>query len=173
MRRAIYSHENERWNNQINEGEVVEDFSNAFMFRKKIAYKAGLWDLLVPSMGEDADFEARVRKAGYKIIINPKAITYHDIPYDPKVTYFIRVNENRMYHSMHSKIIYVYRYDNTMQKLTFTLSIPIYLAFYIKAIINDKNKKNKKVGLAKALFKGTFQGFVDAFNKRSRIEKIR
>ena len=130
MRRAIYSHENERWNNQINEGEVVEDFSNAFMFRKKIAYKAGLWDLLVPSMGEDADFEARVRKAGYKVIINPKAITYHDIPYDPKVTYFLRVNENRMYHSMHSKILYVYRYDTILQKLTFTLSIPVYLTFY-------------------------------------------
>ena len=173
MRRAIYIHENEIWSSQITEEEEVEDFANAFMFRKEVTKKAGMWDLLIPHMGEDADFEARVRKAGYKVIINPKAITYHDILYNPKVTYFLRVNENRMYHSMHSKVLYVYRYDNTVQKLTFTLSIPIYLAFYIKAIINDKNKKNKKVRLAKALFKGTFYGFADALGKRNKIEWIR
>lgn len=173
MRRAIYLHENEIWDNQISEGEVVEDFANAFMFRRNVIYKSGLWDLLVPHMGEDADFEARVRKAGYKVIINPKAITYHDIPFDPKVIYFLRVNEKRMYHSMHSKVLYVYRYDTILQKLTFTLSIPIYLAFYIRAIIKDKNSENKKGRMLKALFKGTFQGFADAFNKRSIIERIR
>ena len=74
---------------------------------------------------------------------------------------------------MHSKVLYVYRYDTILQKLTFTLSIPIYLAFYIRAIIKDKNSENKKGRMLKALFKGTFQGFADAFNKRSIIERIR
>ena len=150
MRRAIYIHENERWSNQVSYGYEVEDFSNAFMFKKGVAKKVGLWDLLVPSMGEDVDFEARVRTAGYKVIINPNAITYHDIQYNPKVTYFLRVNETRMYHAMHSKVLYVYRYDTILQKLTFTISIPIYLAFYMRAIIKDKNTENKKVKLLKS-----------------------
>ncbi len=172
MRRALYVHENERWTNQINEGYEVEDFANAFMFRKEVVKKVGMWDLLVPLMGEDADFEARVRKAGYKVIINPKAITYHDIPYNPKEIYFLRVNERRMYHSMHSKVLYVFRYDNLMQKLTFTISVPLYLAFYLRAIIKDKNKENKKSKLIRALFKGTSEGFADAFKKRSEIERL-
>lgn len=172
MRRAIYIHENEKWNGQIEEGEEAEDFANAFMFKREAAKKAGLWDLLVPYMGEDGDFEARVRKAGYKIIINPRAKTYHNIPYNPKEMYFLRVSERRMYHSMHSKVLYVFRYDNTLQKLTFTISIPLYIAFYIRAIIKDKNKENKKSRLIKALFKGICEGFSDVFRKRSKIERL-
>ena len=172
MRRAIYIHENEKWNNQIKEKEEVEDFANAFMFKREAAKKAGLWDLLVPYMGEDGDFEARVRKAGYKAIINPRAKTYHDIPYNPKEAYFLRISERRMYHSMHSKVLYVFRYDNQIQKLTFTLSVPLYLAFYLRAIIKDKNKENKKSRLIKALFKGTREGFANAFKMKSEIERL-
>ncbi|MEM4067580.1 MAG: glycosyltransferase family 2 protein [Candidatus Micrarchaeaceae archaeon] len=172
MRRAIYPHQNEKWIGQINEGEEVEDFANAFMFKKAAAKKAGLWDLLVPHMGEDGDFEARVRKMGYKVIINPKAKTYHDIPYNPKEPYFLRISERRMYHSMHSKVLYVFRYDNMQQKITFALSIPIYLGFYIKAVIKDKNSKNNKLKLLKSLLKGTLDGFADAIKKRSKIEYL-
>ena len=172
MRRAIYIHENEKWNGQIKKGEEVEDFANAFMFKREAAKKAGLWDLLVPYMGEDGDFEARVRKAGYKAIINSWARTYHDIPYNPKEAYFLRVSERRMYHAMHSKVLYIFRYDNLTQKITFSLSLPLYFAFYLSAIIKDKNKENKKSKLIRALFKGTYEGFADAFRKRSQIERL-
>jgi len=154
MRRAIYPFANEKWKGQIKEGQEVEDFANAFMFKRELLSKVGMWDLVVPFMGEDGDFEARVRKAGYKVIINPKAIVYHDVPYNPKTTYFIRVNKMRLYHAMHSKILYVYRYDKLIQKATFTLSIPLYLGFYILAILKDKNSWTEKIGLFYALIKG-------------------
>jgi len=170
MRRAIYPFANEKWRGQINEGQEVEDFANAFMFKKKLLKEVGMWDLLVPFMGEDGDFEARVRRAGYKTVINPKAITYHDVPYNPKSAYFFRVNEMRLYHVMHSKILYVYRYDNLIHKITFTISIPVYLSFYILAILKDKNDKFKKSGLFNALIKGVIDGFSDAINHRSKIE---
>ncbi len=172
MRRAIYIHENEKWYGQIEEGEEVEDFANAFMFKREVVKKAGLWDLLVPYMGEDGDFEARVRKAGYIAIINPRAKTYHDIPYNPKEAYFLRVNERRMYHSMHSKVLYVFRYDNLVNKLTFTISMPLYITFYIRAIMKDKNRKNRKLKLIRALFKGTCEGLIDTFRKKSEIERL-
>jgi len=170
MRRAIYPFANEKWKGQIKEGQEVEDFANAFMFKRELLSKVGMWDLLVPFMGEDGDFEARVRKVGYKIIINPKAIVYHDVPYDPKTTYFVRVNKMRLYHAMHSKILYVYRYDKPIQKITFTLSIPIYLGFYVFMILKDKSSLSKKIEYFNSLIKGTTNGFLDAFNQRSSIE---
>jgi len=170
MRRAIYPFANEKWNGQIREGLEVEDFANAFMFKKELLKEVGMWDLLVPAMGEDGDFEARVRKAGYKAVINPKAITYHDIPYDPQRTYFFRVNKMRLYHVMHSKILYVYRYDSLIQKITFTISIPVYLSFYILAILKDKNDKFKKSELFSAFIRGVIDGFSDAIKHRSKIE---
>jgi GT2 family glycosyltransferase len=121
-------------------------------------------------MGEDGDFEARVRKAGYKIIINPKAIVYHDVPYDPKTIYFVRINKMRLYHAMHSKILYVYRYDKPIQKITFTLSIPIYLGFYVFMILKDKSSLSKKIEYFNSLIKGTSDGFLDAFKQCSSIE---
>jgi len=170
MRRAIYPFANEKWRWQINEGQEVEDFANAFMFKRKLLREVGMWDLLVPAMGEDGDFEARVRKAGYKAVINPKAITYHDIPYDPQRTYFFRVNKMRLYHVMHSKILYVYRYDSLIQKITFTISIPVYLSFYILLILKNKDGKFKKSELFNALIKGVIDGFSDAINHRSKVE---
>jgi GT2 family glycosyltransferase len=170
MRRAIYLFANEKWKLQIKEGQEVEDFANAFMFKRKLLGQVGMWDLLVPFMGEDGDFEARVRKAGHKAIINPKAITYHDVPYNPNSTYFFRVNKMRLYHVMHSKILYVYRYDNLIHKLTFTISIPVYLSFYIRAILKDKNNKFKKAELFNALIKGVIDGFSDSIKHRSKIE---
>jgi len=170
MRRAIYLFANEKWNGQIREGLEVEDFANAFMFKRELLKEVGMWDLLVPATGEDGDFEARVKKAGYKAVINPKAITYHDIPYNPQRTYFFRVNKMRLYHVMHSKILYVYRYDNSIHKITFTISIPVYLSFYILAILKDKNDKFKKSELFNALIKGVIDGFSDAINHRSKVE---
>ena len=169
MRRAIFIYMNEKWNGQIEEGEEVEDFANAFMFKKKIINKIGMWDLLVPFMGEDGNFEARVRKAGYKIIINPKAITYHDIPYNPKEKYFVRVNKLRLYYTMRSKIINEFRYDTLIGRLTFSISIPIYLCYYI-LLINKSNKNLKeKLELLKYLFKGTADGIKNALLKKSKI----
>ncbi len=169
MRRAIFIHMNEKWNGQIEEGEEVEDFANAFMFKKKIINKIGMWDLLVPFVGEDGNFEARVRKAGYKIIINPKAITYHDIPYNPNERYFIRVNKLRLYYTMRNKIINEFRYDTLIGRLTFSISMPIYLCYYI-LLINKSNKNLKeKLELLKYLFKGTADGIKNALLNKSKI----
>jgi hypothetical protein len=76
----------------------------------------------------------------------------------------------RLYHAMHSKILYVYRYDKLIQKITFTLSIPIYLGFYVFMILKDKSSLSKKIEYFYSLIKGTTDGFLDALKQRSSIE---
>ena len=168
MRRAIYPYQNEKWKNQVKEGDKVFDFLNAFMFKKSIIKKIGMWDNLVPFMGEDGDFEARVRGIGCTIIINPKAITYHDIKYNPKEKYFMRLNNMRIYHVMHSKILYEYRYENVINKLTFTLSLPLYIMYYLYIIC--KNSETNKKSLIKNLFNGTINGLINAVMGKNQIE---
>lgn len=171
MRRAVYPHMNEKWSNQIKDGEEMEDFANAFMFRKEVVHEVGMWDLLVPHMGEDGDFEARVRLAGNKVVINPKAMTYHNIPYNPKELYFMRVNRLRMYHGMHSKILYEYRYDHLQGKITFTISIPAYVVYYLYQVA--RNGRGEKGSMVLSLLSGVFNGIADAALRKQQIGWIR
>ncbi|MEM0201419.1 MAG: glycosyltransferase family 2 protein [Candidatus Micrarchaeaceae archaeon] len=171
-------HAGEEWHNQIKEGDVVDDFGNAFMFRREAMIKAGMWDLLIYAQGEDGDFEARVKKLGYIAIINPKAKTYHDIPYIPNsnvVSLFVlRVDPVRIYNAMHSKIIYEYRYEKTLQKITFALSFPLYYGYYVNAIIKTPNYKKlkDKLYLWHRLNLGILNGFKDVIISKTSIEYI-
>lgn len=173
MRRAINVHENEVWKMQIIEGENVDDFANSFMFSREAVKRAGLYDELVPLMGDDGDMEARIRKAGYSVVINPKAKTYHDIPYVPGRKYFLRVTDARMYHVLHSKLLYVARYDTVIGKVTFSISIPVYLFYYIVAIFRQNITVKKKLHMIRRLFSGTLDGIIDMAKGKNSIVYLR
>lgn len=173
IRRAIYPSINKKRTAKIKINSNVEDFANAFMFRRDIIHVSGAWDLLVPFMGEDGDFEARVIRLGYKTVINPSAITYHDIKYDPSKGYFVRLNDMRMYHMMHSKILYEYRYDNLIGKITFTISIPIYTMYYVYRITFSDKKTLDKLSLFSNLLYGIIIGIADSLLGRQKIEWIK
>lgn len=173
MRRAIYQNLNKKITAKIKTNDDIEDFANAFMFRRDIMHASGAWDLLVPFMGEDGDFEARIIRLGYKAVINPNAITYHDIKYDPSNKYFVRLNDMRMYHMMHSKILHEYRYDNLIGKITFTISIPIYTIYYIYRIALSDKTLLGKLSLFGNLIYGIIIGIADSILGRQKIEWIR
>jgi hypothetical protein len=169
---------NKVWKNQLKEGDEVEDFGNAFMFRREAVYKAGMWDLLVPAQGEDGDFEARVRRAGYRVVINPKAKSYHDVPYVPAKNtmslFFDRIDKVRIYHGMHSKILYEFRYEKPIQKITFLISFPLYFGYHTYAVIKARNRTfGERVYLFYRLLSGIVNGFKDALLNRSRIEYLK
>lgn len=172
-------HAGEKWHNQIKEGEKVDDFGNAFMFRREAMIKAGMWDLLIYAQGEDGDFEARVKKLGYIALINPKAKTYHDIPYLPDSNvislFVLRVDYARIYNAMHSKIIYEYRYEKTIQKITFTLSLALYYGYYTHAIIKTPNYKklSEKLKLFYKFNLGILNGFKDVIINKRQIEYLK
>ena len=172
MRRAIYPHFNERWKNQIKEGEEVDDFANAFMLKKECLEKAGTWDLEVAAMGEDGDVETRIRSFGYKAIINPKAKTYHDIPYDPSKGYFLRFGDIQMYNGIRSKIISESRYDTTLSKITFAVSIPLYVAYYVYRISTSNTALTKKLHLTRLVFAGMLSGISVGISGKNKIQRL-
>ena len=57
----------------------VPVFTMSVACRREALYRAGLYDESVeePISGEDYDLALRVRKAGYKIVLNSRAISYH------------------------------------------------------------------------------------------------
>ncbi len=166
---------NERWRNQFKEGYEIGNADNAYMIRKKAIKAAGMYDLL-SYYNEGAELQARIKKAGYSIVINPKAKTYHDVPYRPisnaRYLFSERVNRYSVYHIMYSKILYEFRYEKTVQKLTFLISLPLYLGFYVDAIITKHVDVRTKFGLIGLLLKGTARGFVDAARVKQQIEYL-
>lgn len=74
------------------------DFPNAFMVRREVIEKVGIFDgQLFPIHYEEADFGERVRRAGFRIVCNPRAKVWHDIPLPEKEA------RSRLLH-VHSKL---------------------------------------------------------------------
>ncbi len=170
MRRAIYSYANKDLKT-LPTTLSVEDFTNVFMFKREAIIKSGLFDLEIPYMGEDSEFQARVVRNGYKIKLCNNAFVYHNIPFKTE-KYFIRFNNVRLYHTMRSKILYEMRYAKHHQKLTFIISIPIYWSYYAYRIFKTKDKFNNKLTLLKNVINGTFNGFTDSIKKKTSIEYL-
>lgn len=58
----------------------VDYVPNAFMIKKEVLNHVGLFENLLPIGWEEADFALRVKKNGYKVIVQTKARIFHDIP---------------------------------------------------------------------------------------------
>lgn len=64
---------------QYNKPEETEYVSGGAMFvRSEVFDKVGLFDDKYFLYYEDSDFCYRVKKAGYKLVYNPKAVVYHE-----------------------------------------------------------------------------------------------
>ena len=177
MRGAVTQFSNEKWKGQFEEGHEIGNADNAYMIRRSAIKAAGMFDLM-SCYGEGAELQARIRKAGYRILINPKAKTYHDRPYMPgaqsRELFFERLGREAIYYVMLSKILYEFSYETTVQKLTFLISLPAYLGFYLRGIALDKRKKpGEKLVLAGLLLSGTMKGLIAAALGKRRIERLR
>lgn len=58
----------------------TDHIPNAFMTRKNIIDSIGGFDRQYFIMYEEADFAARIRKLKKDIVVECKAVTYHNIP---------------------------------------------------------------------------------------------
>ena len=81
MTTGLFAHLNERdlADSQSAPVEVL-CFPNAFMVRKSAVVKVGLFDSKrYPIMLDEADLGMRLRTAGYRVLLAPRAKVYHDI----------------------------------------------------------------------------------------------
>ena len=137
-----------------------EDFPNAFMVRREVFEKVGLFNSkLFPIHYEESDFCQRVRKEGYKVMVIPKAKVWHDIPL-PKENRALSLHLKhplRAYYAVRNRILFHARWStNSVQKF---VSIPISLVivlYYLLIVI--VSRINRKRDLVKAMLKGVFDG---------------
>ena len=140
------------------EGKVIEVdvFANSYMFRKEAIKKAGLipWRR-IPWNGEDGYLQYKIKKLGYKNVTLGSARVYHDVDIREGVK---RYNEMRLYYAIRSKIVFHKDLDSKLSNITFLISLPLYVLYYIYIA----NKAGIFVKGSTAVIKGLLDGL---FNK--------
>jgi GT2 family glycosyltransferase len=160
-----YIGRNKTDNGQFNELIESKDFPNAFMIRRIIIERVGTFDeKLFPIHYDEADFGERVRRAGYKIICNPKAKIWHDVPLpkevQDKTRFFHCHNELRAYYCGRNRIIFHKKYSRWGQFLVFILLFNwLFTLYYLKIILfESKMSIIERTKIAKSYLKGLFDG---------------
>lgn len=142
-----------------------KDFPNAFMVKREVIKKVGLFDeKTFPIHYDEADFGERVRKAGYEVVCNPKAKIWHDIPLPEEVEDKARLfhchNELRAYHAGRNRIIFHRKYSKWWQFLIFILIFNwLFTLYYLRVILLESKRPFKeRLKIAKAYLKGVVEG---------------
>jgi GT2 family glycosyltransferase len=142
-----------------------KDFPNAFMISKKALEKAGGFNEdLFPFHYEESDIAERIRRAGFDILLQPKAKDWHDIPtpettedrlrllhiHDPKRAYFAGRNRT-IFFRLYSK-----PYERALYLLIFNWAMALY--YLVEIARNKMRGKDDRLGLAKGYVAGIFDG---------------
>lgn len=132
---------------QFSEFTDSKDFPNAFMIKNEVIKKVGLFDEgNFPIHYDEADFGERVRRAGYRIVCNPKAKVWHDIALPEEVNDKARLfhchDEFRAYYCARNRVIFQRKYSKSWQFLIF-LSVFNWLItlYYLKIILLEPRKQ--------------------------------
>jgi hypothetical protein len=134
------------------------------MIKKEVIEKIGLFDdKLFPFYYDEGDFGERVKKAGYKIVFNPKAKVWHDIPLPEgskeKARYFGVHDEVRAYYIGRNRIIFCKKYSRLWQFLIFILIFNwLIKLYYIKLILYSKEPLKRRLNIVKSYLKGVLDG---------------
>jgi len=142
-----------------------KDFPNAFMVKREVIKKVGLFDeKTFPIHYDEADFGERVRRAGYKVVCNPKAKIWHGISLPEEVEDKARLfhchNELRAFYCGKNRIIFHRKYSKWWQFLIFILIFNwLFTLYYLRVILLGSKKPFKgRLKIAKAYLRGVWEG---------------
>ncbi len=131
-----------------------EDFPNAFMVKREVFEKIGLFnDKEFPIHYDEGDFCARARKVGYKVVCYTDAKVWHDVRRS-RVTGF--ETEWRAYYTARNRILFHKKYSKLWQFLLFILIFNWVITLYYLYLILFKSEQpfKKRIRIAIAYLKG-------------------
>jgi len=108
------------------------------MIKREVLEKVGLFDeKSFPIHYEEADLGMRVRRAGYRIVCNPKAKVWHDIPLldKDKASQHYVSNSLRAYCTARNRIVFHKKYSKKLRLLIYITVFNWIIAFYYLKII--------------------------------------
>ncbi|MDW5561796.1 MAG: glycosyltransferase family 2 protein [Methanomassiliicoccus sp.] len=155
---------------EINEGQYhdlmeSEDFPNSFMISREVIEKVGVFDeVLFPIHYEEADLGERARRKGFRVMCNPRAKTWHDIPVpkkgDDKTRTHHLQNDIRAYYSGRNRVLFLKKYASPVRYLLFIslFNWPL-TCYYFRIMLTARTKnRRERVQLARSYMSGIIDG---------------
>jgi hypothetical protein len=146
----------------LKEPYETEDLPNAFMVRREVFEKVGLFDSRLFSIHYDeGDFCNRVRGAGYRVVVVPSAKIWHDIPLPERSrTSTLRLkNPLRAYYAARNRILFHWKWSkNTLQRVASLITSLVIVTYYIVITLRDISIENKGE-VIKMIVKGVIDSF--------------
>ena len=143
-----------------------DDFPNAFMIRRSLIEKVGLFDEINFKIHYDeADFCNRVRQEGYRIVLCPRAKVWHDtILPNEKINRARRYRVHtikRAFFVARNRIIFFRKYSRSYEFAIFSVFfLPFLSVFYLIIILTDsKLLFTQRIACMKSYIKGILEGF--------------
>lgn len=137
-----------------------EDFPNAFMVRREVFEKVGLFNSrLFPIHYDEGDFCQRVRKAGYKVMVVPTAKIWHDVslPEQSRASLLHLKSALRAYYAVRNRIIFHWKWSkNSIQRLVSSLASLTIAAYYMVVALRDTANNRGKI--LRSIIKGVIDG---------------
>ncbi|MCW1302716.1 MAG: glycosyltransferase family 2 protein [Candidatus Rehaiarchaeum fermentans] len=161
MRRTIFLYSKCKCKDLEDKIIEADTFANSYMIRKEAIRKAGLipWKR-IPWNGEDGYLQYKIKKLGYKNVTLGSARVYHDVDLSEGIK---RYNEMRVYYAVRSKIYHELDLDTFPHKITFLISLPIYVGYYAYVGLNTKGLRGLKAAL---------EGFIDGIIGREELKYV-
>jgi GT2 family glycosyltransferase len=112
----------------------VQVLPTAFLVKREVTDKVGLFDDVFFAVYEDTDFCFRVKEAGYKVLCVPTAIVWHKVPLNGREQLLGVLR--RAYHVARNRIIFMRKHAKSLNFIAFIIILqPIYAAYYtLKAL---------------------------------------
>lgn len=132
---------------RVNINRIVEsdEFPNAFMVRREVFEKVGLFDEeIFPIHNDEGDFCKRVQRAGFKICLVPAARICHDTPLQPKKlsgtrSFHVQTPE-RAFYVARNRILFHRKYSRLCEFVIFlTVFLPLISTIYLRVILSDSS----------------------------------
>lgn len=164
MGMPLYLH-NGSYTNAIKLPDTIEDLDsvpNAFMTSQKVLEQVPFDTVNFPHNWSEADFALRLKKNGYKSLVDTKAISWHDIDYDGRLT---RVDSVKVYDQARSRIVFRKRFMNKgLDWLAFWgIIFPFSTITYAKGGFKSSDKWTK---VMQQYIKGTRDGLATVVSEK-------
>jgi hypothetical protein len=163
--------EREKCNVKISGILESDEFPNAFMMRREVIEKIGMFDEVVfPIHNDEGDLCNRARMAGFKIGLVPTARVWHDtpLPFEEHIgaRRFHVHSAQRAFYCARNRILFHRRYSNVYEFSAFmSVFMPLVSSVYLKVILADSNSPiQERMHIAKEYLRGIIEGLT--FNWR-------
>lgn len=162
-RRVQFVGQGEKFSGQFVGVSEIELCHNCLAVRKEAAMSVGLIDPnLLPHFNYEIALQTRIRSRGGRIVLNPEAKVWHDVPFDPRSN---RTFEStfRLYYSIRSKIVFEKYFDTARGRLTYSLLVPMYLIGYLFRIVETKRDRRARAVFGKVALEAFRDGLMGKY----------